>query len=198
MTTVAICEGFRVCQTFLGAKIHDAKDPGSDLSAMMTQVVGSIFNLMEKYHARWASIAGSEPVPLFGFQFEAGVDSISVNVDRMVNHFIHGLADLAEVWECLISAENMRWLRAVGATPRSQFHLPDELWVKLIYDLAVSYHKRVINREHIIQAMTPLYMGRVASFVAENMAASSAEVEERIEKLCLCFEEHKPYLIERW
>jgi hypothetical protein len=46
--------------------------------------------------------------------------------------------------------------------------------------------------------MTPLYMGRVASFVGENLAATAAEVEERIEKLCLCFEEHKPYLIERW
>ena len=198
MTTVAICEGFRVCQTFLGAKIHDAKDPGSDLSAMMTQVLGSTFNLMERYHSRWASVAGSESVPLFGFQFQVGVDPISVNVDRMVNHFTHSLADLSEIWECLISPANMRWLHAVGATNRSSFHLPDELWVRLIYDLAVSYHKRVINREHIIQSMTPLYMGRVASFVTENIAASPAEVEERIEKLCLCFEEHKPYLIERW
>ena len=31
MTTIAVAEGFRVCQSFLGAKLHDAKDPGSDL-----------------------------------------------------------------------------------------------------------------------------------------------------------------------
>ena len=43
MTTIAIAEGYRVCQSFLGAKLHDAKDPGSDLSAMLHQVVGSVF-----------------------------------------------------------------------------------------------------------------------------------------------------------
>ena len=32
MTTTAIADGFRVCQAFLGAKIHDPKDPGADLS----------------------------------------------------------------------------------------------------------------------------------------------------------------------
>ena len=33
MTTTAIANDFRVCQSFLGAKIHDPKDPGADLSA---------------------------------------------------------------------------------------------------------------------------------------------------------------------
>jgi hypothetical protein len=70
--------------------------------------------------------------------------------------------------------------------------------VGVIYDLAVSYHQRVMNREHILQSMAPLYMGRVASFVAENISASPAAVEDGIEKLCRAFEEQKPYLIERW
>ena len=40
MTTSAITGGFAVCQTRLGAKIHDPKDPGSDLGPMFRQVVG--------------------------------------------------------------------------------------------------------------------------------------------------------------
>jgi glucosylglycerate synthase len=198
MTTVAICEGFRVCQTFLGAKIHDPKDPGSDLEAMLAQVVGSIFDLMETYHFRWESIDGSESVPLFGFQFETGVDSISVNVERMVNHFARGLVDLNQVWERLISSKNMRGLRSIGSAGQRPFHFPDELWVGVIYDLAIAHHKRVMNRDHILQSLAPLYMGRVASFVAENLSATPMTVEEQIEKLCLCFEQNKPYLIERW
>src|SRR5262245_9935190 len=90
MTTTAICEGFRVCQAFLGAKVHDPKDPGSDLSAMMMQVVGSVFNLMETYQAYWAGVEKSEAVPLFGFEFEVGVDPIPVNTERMVAHFRQG------------------------------------------------------------------------------------------------------------
>ena len=41
MTTTALVGGFRVCQSFLGAKIHDAKDPGADLTAMLVQVTGA-------------------------------------------------------------------------------------------------------------------------------------------------------------
>jgi len=198
MTTVAICEGFRVCQTFLGAKIHDPKDPGTDLGAMLSQVVGSLFDLMETYHFRWKVIADSEAVPLFGFQFETGVDSVSVNVERMVNYFTHGLSDLSNIWALLLSTKNMRGLRMIGNGGHGRFHFPDELWVGVIYDLALSYHKRVMNREHILQSLAPLYMGRVASFVGENISASPAAVEEGIERLCRAFEEQKSYLIESW
>ena len=39
MTTNAIAGGFAVCQTRLGAKVHDPKDPGADLGPMFSQVV---------------------------------------------------------------------------------------------------------------------------------------------------------------
>lgn len=198
MTTTAICEGFRLCEAFLGAKIHNPKDPGSDLSSMMMQVVGSLFDLMEVYQNHWSGTERSDPVPRFGFEFEAATDPVNVDVERMVIHFRQGLRDLESVWSQLIIADNMNWLRSVAADTSSTFHLPDELWVKIIYDLAASYHKRIMSPEHIIRSMTPLYMGRVASFVSENMTASAAEVEARIEDLCLRFEELKEYLIQRW
>ena len=45
MTTSALTGGFAVCQTRLGAKVHDPKDPGSDLGPMFRQVVGTILRL---------------------------------------------------------------------------------------------------------------------------------------------------------
>src|SRR4030067_1485346 len=48
MTTEAIANDFKVCQTFLGAKIHDPKDPGADLADMLLQVVATLFNLTEQ------------------------------------------------------------------------------------------------------------------------------------------------------
>ena len=47
MTTSALTGGFAVCQTRLGAKIHDPKDPGADLGPMFRQVVGTILRLAE-------------------------------------------------------------------------------------------------------------------------------------------------------
>ena len=56
MTTEAIASGARVCQSFLGAKIHDPKDPSADLSAMLVQVVGAVFALMEEHQSVWLDV----------------------------------------------------------------------------------------------------------------------------------------------
>ena len=58
MTTEAVTSGARVCQSFLGAKIHDPKDPAADLSSMLRQVVGALFALMEAHAPTW--IAGRQ------------------------------------------------------------------------------------------------------------------------------------------
>jgi hypothetical protein len=55
-----------------------------------------------------------------------------------------------------------------------------------------------MDRTHIIKSMTPLYLGRTASFVMETFNCTAAEVENRIELLCLEFENLKPYLVECW
>ena len=49
MTTSALTGGFAVCQTRLGAKVHDPKDPGADLGPMFRQVVGTILRLADRY-----------------------------------------------------------------------------------------------------------------------------------------------------
>ena len=51
-----INEGFAVCQARLGAKIHDAKDPASDLGPMFRQVVGTLFKLAGRNEDRWLRV----------------------------------------------------------------------------------------------------------------------------------------------
>jgi hypothetical protein len=63
MTHSAINEGFAICQARLGAKIHDAKDPASDLGPMFRQVVGTLFKLAGHYEDRWLRVKGSHPIP---------------------------------------------------------------------------------------------------------------------------------------
>jgi len=198
MTTLAIAEGYRVCQAYLGAKIHDAKDPGSDLGPMFTQVVSSVFSLMGEYEEQWHAVAGSQEVPTFGFHYEVGLEPISVNLDRMIDHFRMAVRDLMDVWEKAIPSETVRWLHAMGRLSNEAFSFPDELWVRLVYDFAIAFRRGSIHRDHLLKSMIPLYLGRVASFVKEHRESSGAEVERRIESLCELFETLKPYLIARW
>jgi glycosyltransferase involved in cell wall biosynthesis len=198
MTTLAIAEGYKVCQSYLGAKIHDAKDPGSNLGPMFTQVVSSVYSLMVEYQNLWKGVKESQPIPTFGFHYEVGLEPISVNVARMIGNFRLGVKDLIEIWEKVMPTETARWLGSIGRLSNGAFSFPQDLWVRIIYDFAIAYHKRTIHREHLLKSMIPLYLGRVASFVKENQDSSAREVEEKIESLCRVFEEMKPYLIERW
>jgi hypothetical protein len=198
MTTLAIAEGYKVCQSYLGAKIHDAKDPGSDLGPMFTQVVSSVYGLMGNYQHLWKEVKESQPVPTFGFHYEVGLEPISVNVERMIRSFKLGVKDLMEILRKALSSETTRWLESIGRLSDEAFSFPQDLWVRMIYDFAIAYHQGSVHRDHLLKSMIPLYLGKVASFVKENQESSAREVDEKMESLCNVFEEMKPYLIERW
>jgi hypothetical protein len=200
MTTIALAEGFRVCQSFLGAKLHDAKDPGADLSDMLHQVVGSVFALMGEYEKVWRDTCGSRDVDLFGFRFGVGLEPVAVNVDRMLQSFQLGCRNLGEIWQQALTRETVSAVLDLGRDSRepASFHLDDELWTRVVMEFAVAFRRRPVERGYLLRSLTPLYLARVASFIVETGDLIAEEVEHRIEGLCLCFERLKPYLIERW
>jgi glycosyltransferase involved in cell wall biosynthesis len=198
VTTQAVAHGFRVCQAFLGAKIHDPKDPASDLSAMLAQVLSSLFSEMERNAAIWRTVTGSEPVPTFGFRFEVATEPVAVNVRRMLDSFRLGCETLQEIWGPVLGPAKLEQLRKLACLAEGQLHFPDELWAGVVYDFAVAFHRRTVAREHLLRALTPLYLGWVGSFVIEVQPAGAPEVEDRLERLCLTYETQKPYLLARW
>ena len=198
MTTTAIGDGFKVCQSYLGAKIHDTKDPGADLTAMYIQVVSSLFTYMEMYHKVWKQITSSEQVPTFGFTFQVGLEPINVNVERMINNFKLGIDALTPFIERVVAEEDLMELKALTKQNINQYYFSDELWVRVVYNYALAFQHRTWPFEQLMKSMIPLYLGRTASFVIENKNSSSEEVEQRIGDLCQKYEQLKPYLVEHW
>ncbi len=198
MTTTALANNFKVCQSFLGAKIHDPKDPGADLSSMLYQVVGATFDLMETYQDVWKKIKGSEPVPTFGFRYDVGLEPISVNLERMIEKFRLGVKELMEIWKTFIPSKILDFLSKSATLSKEEFHIPDKLWVDIIYSFAIASRRKIMNREHLLKSLTPLYIGKIASFVIEAWDSSASEVEEKIERLGITFENKKDLLIENW
>ena len=198
MTTTALCADFRICQSYLGAKIHDAKDPGSDLTAMLVQVTGSLFRQMEEHAKSWTKVDGSQTVPEFGFRYEVGLEPIDVNVARMVSAFDSGVRDFGSLYSQILSHETRSALELLaGQDPRS-FQIPTDLWVRVVYEFASSYHHRVMAPDHLLKSLTPLYLGRTASWICQASSYDSQEVENGLDALCGRFESLKPYLLERW
>ena len=68
----------------------------------------------------------------------------------------------------------------------------------LVYDFVAAHHHGIIDRTHIVQALMPLYRGRVAAFLGEHASAPIAETEQHLERLSEEFQRQRQYLIDRW
>jgi glycosyltransferase involved in cell wall biosynthesis len=198
MTSTAVANGFTVSQSFLGAKIHDTKDPGADLSAMLYQVVSATFGLMETYPDVWKQVRGSEPVRTYGFQYAVGLEQVNVNVERMLMIFREGLRNLRDIWTAVLGQGDFGEVESLGSAGAGVFSFPRGLWSRIIYDYALAYHRKKLPAEHLIKSLTPLYLGRTASFVLEMRDADQSSAEEEIERLCEEFEKNKDYLLNNW
>ena len=108
MTTTALTGGFAVCQTRLGAKIHDPKDPGSDLGPMFRQVVGTLLTMARDNAERWLPITGCHDVPVYGFERYVEPLPLQVNTLRLLSQFHAGSLTLADTWRHMLAPDNFR------------------------------------------------------------------------------------------
>ncbi len=196
-TTVAVAEPLQMCRAALGPRLHQAK-PMGDLSAIVAQSVGCIFHLMERYEKRWESITEPVFVPTVGVPVGLGAETGSIKVERLVNGFRQGLRDLLPVWQIILPAETFQQLLELGVDNAEDFRFPPKLWVQVVYDFALAYHERLLYREHLLKALTPLYLGFTASFILETRAQGVEMVEQGLAQLNDQFDTMKPYLVQRW
>jgi glucosylglycerate synthase len=197
LTISAIAGDFRLAQSFLGAKSR-VEHARADLVPAMRQTVGVLFWSLEQNFPAWSARSNSQPIPTIGAEHEISLEPIRVNRKRLHQMFVHGVAELEPVLKSILSAPTLAELQRVIAVPEEGFRYSDELWVRTVYEFAAAYRKTVISRDHIVQALPPLYRGKTHTFLLENQDASADEVESNVETLCLAFERMKPYLLELW
>jgi hypothetical protein len=198
MSTNAITQGFRICQANLGVKIHDAKDPGFHLGPMFRQVVWTIFSLMEHYESDWKSVKGSEPIETLEHAGQTEPEAVSVNLEGMIEHFKVGFHQFSALWREIFCEECYGEISKVAAMNAKDFHFSTRAWIETLYELAATFHAWSVNRNKLIDLVTPLYYARVASFVRQTWDMSSAEAEDLVEEQALLFEQYKDYLVEVW
>jgi hypothetical protein len=190
MTTSALVQGRRVCQTFLGAKVHDPKEPGADLGPMFRQVVGTLFRLAERHHAAWDRVETVARPPTFGFLSEAMAEPVNVSIDILRQAFEEGRARWGETWNRVVSSTASRAAKTG--------ELDERTWVTLLYDYLGAFAAGIEDRRELLDSLIPLYFARTATFVEETVNAPAARAELLIESTVDAAAELKPYLRERW
>ncbi len=198
MTTTAITQNFKTCQSNLGVKIHDAKDPAQHLGSMFRQVVYILFSLMERFESYWKNIKGSESVETFGHKDSIEPEPVAVDLEELVEKFKTGFQQFSSLWKEIFCGDCFVEIQKASELSSRDFHLPTNIWVQLLYELAATFHAWTRNRFKIIELVTPLYYARVASFVRETWDLTSEAAERLVEEQALQFEEQKEYLLRIW
>jgi hypothetical protein len=197
----AVCDGFEVCEANVGVRRYPSTD-WMNQSSVLAQILGPLFNEAEHRASFWQRIRGSESIPLFGdetrFTDEPAADTDGIDTARMIESFQLGCRNLPEIWGVVLPPGAMLELTKLSRLPVSQFRVPDALWARVIYDFALGYRLRIINQDHLLRAMTPLYLAWVASYALELGNAAPDALAQRLEQWSLALEAAKPYALSRW
>ena len=197
LSIAAITDSFCVAQTFLGTK-STVDHASTDLVRAIRNTVGPLFWSLEHNPPLQRAPSDCESIPTLGEEPEVTLEPRRINRKRLYQMFTHGVVELEPVLKTILSAATLADLQQAAAAGEAEFCYSDELWVKTVYEFAAAYHQAVINRDHIIQALAPLYRGKAHTFLSENRDATGDELERNIEALCLTFERLKPYLAALW
>jgi hypothetical protein len=197
MAITGIRANMKCCQSFLGPKVAP-HGTAPDIVDAIRQTIGNLFRCLEIYQDDWLAVDGSQAVPTFGSDHEITTAPKPAGQEKVFDLFCTGVNDLKPVLPSILGSDTYAKIQDVAALGPGKFHFPLELWVTTVYEFAAAYHRTVIARDHIVQALVPLYRGSLYSFVQEHADSSPEQIEVDTETLCGEFERQKPYLVERW
>jgi hypothetical protein len=200
LAVTALSGHFKVCQTYVeGDPAARSQRSRPGLQDIFTPLVGSLFAGLDAHAAAWQRGNGSEPVPAIGAELPSRAAPSPGVPSGLGESFALDVRDLRPVLESILAPETFTAVTAIAESAGAEGpRYPDETWIATVYDCAAAYHAGTIDRAHIVKALMPLYVGRVASFVNGHAALPPEEVARDLERLAQQFEQSKPYLIERW
>lgn len=195
--TTAANQNVKICQVHVGMRQSQSHE-GIELSDALAQLVGPLFLDMEDNAAFWQRIRGSHEVPTFGVPESAQQPTEDVEVHPMLEAFQLGVRNLRDIWSLILPPVTLLELKKLANLPPEDFRLPDALWARIVYDFSLASRLRNIRRAHLFGALTPIYLGWVASYAMEINKAGFSTAADRVERLARAYESEKPYLLSRW
>ncbi len=198
LVATALAEDLRLGQVHLGPCRFTPRPSRTSLPELFGQVVGTAFDCLDRHAPAWCTRTEPSEPPVIGEPREAEGPDVPIAAGPLVERFRSGVRDLAPLLREILTPATLERLHTAAASEDEVPQLPDPVWVGAVYEFAASAHRGVMNREHLTQAMVPLYLGRTASFFAEIASADEPALRERITALEHEYESRRPYLLELW
>ncbi len=192
----AAVSAFSVRQVDSDAAIPPAP-AASDFNTLFVSVAGGLFADIEAKAPFWQRSRGPaaalREVP--PAQRTESSD-LAEELPGMVEAFRLAHRNLQEIWALALPPQSLLALKKLSIAEPAVFTIDPALWARLVYDFALSFHLRLLNRGHLLGAFTPVYLAWVASTLRTVTDDAGAAVHR--EETAAAFEREKPYLVARW
>jgi len=193
MTLGAILGEYKICQIGVGQKIHKPSAP--KLGPMFSQVLSTLFKKIIDSRDEWSKVEKINKIPLLGKKRlghpqPLGVDYKSMKVTSIFEYRIN-----REILRRALTPEIFK--KVDSMYKEEEITIGKTLWTKIIYDSIYAYDTTDLNMG-LIEALRPLYFGRIISFIKRTLDMSHEESEEEIVEQAKRFWELRGYLLEKY
>ena len=145
------------------------------------KVVHTLFVLIEQHEAEWKAVKGSRAVPMFGLQEFLEPEPLQVDLGRLVTEYKTGFRQFKSLYRDIFCPDCYEELKNCAAKAKTKFIMPVKTWVMVVYETAATSHCWTHNRTQLVNLVTPLYLGRVASFINQTRKMTSSQAEQVVE-----------------
>lgn len=192
MSAEALLSGFPVAQVALGSKVHKPSAP--KLGPMFTQVVDTLFSKVLESREAW-SLNGEPPEKPRTYTCPGSRpgDSQPLSIDyktlkrQALEEFRRHRKQITRSLEPEMAS------RVCAMFDRQVLRLSASTWARCVYSYLAAY-SRAENRQAaltVVEALKPLYFGRVVSFIRETLDLDHSASEEKILQQAEIFRRHR-------
>jgi glucosylglycerate synthase len=197
----AAAAGFSVREVSAGDAPPPTPPPPAtqaDFNALFASVAGSLFADIETKATFWQRARGiSSPTASHAAPPPLSELAASPEIHSMLETFRLAQDNLQEIWGLVLPPQTRLALKKLSQLSPDAFTMEPDLWARVVYDFALAFHLRTLNRSHLLGAMTPLYLAWVASYL-RFVADDPTRAAHAINLTAAAFENEKSYIVSRW
>jgi glucosylglycerate synthase len=197
MSTMAICEGRRMAQVALGAKMQEPRELSSSTEQAFSQTVGTLFRMAHTLRKKWRELREIAPVPILGALPLADPGAPGTTAELLFQEFRAANKRRRRMWQHVMRPDALQAVLQIAASPEP-VAFPDDLWARIVCEFIVVYNKGESDPDKVVEALLSLFYARHASYLTETQGMSPEQVETVVRRQAEAFVAARPYMLERW
>lgn len=200
VTGAALTGAFTIAQAELGPRPVLPTAPRPALSELFPATIAAAFSMIESHADYWLPRTQLEAVPVLsrGAERAAQADLPAPDASRLLASFADDLRNLDEILRRILTPATLEAITTAAGDADAAARFPDPVWAATVAEFLVAYHHGALHRDHIAQALLPLYMARTGVFLTRHATSPPPVVDAALEELGVCFEQTKTQIIDRW